>query len=126
MSVRGATDLLDRFTADRIVVEVTHRAGRRLLGLKGMAPLGDAMRPPYRPEAGRGGGRPAQGRIAETEDFPAAPPSQLPPGRIARGDVDYGAHEETIAHLDATVRRARHELSTSADERPAQRDDGRF
>jgi hypothetical protein len=39
MSVKGATGLLDGFVAAGIVVEVTHRAKRRLFGLAGLAPL---------------------------------------------------------------------------------------
>ena len=58
MAVKNATQLLDDFCAAGIAVEVTHRSKRRLFGLTGLAPLRDVVRPPYRPEPGRGRGRP--------------------------------------------------------------------
>lgn len=62
MSVQGATDLLDGFTAEGIVVEVTHRAGRRLFGLKGMAPVGDGCaRPTGRSRGAAGADRCTRG-----------------------------------------------------------------
>ena len=38
MSVKCATELLDRFVAEEVAVEVTHRSARRLFGLVGLAP----------------------------------------------------------------------------------------
>ena len=61
MAVKNATLLLDDFCAAGIAIEVTHRSKRRLFGLTGLAPLRDVVRPPYRPEPGRGRGRPAAG-----------------------------------------------------------------
>ena len=58
MAVKNATQLLDDFCAAGIAIEVTHRSKRRLFGLTGLAPLRDVVRPPYRPEPGRGRGRP--------------------------------------------------------------------
>ena len=46
MAVKNAATLLDRFAAEGIVVEVTHRAKRRLFGLAGLAPLREAVAPP--------------------------------------------------------------------------------
>jgi hypothetical protein len=108
MSVKCATEHLDRFVATDVAVEVTHRSARRLFGLKGLAPLRDAVRPPYRPDPARGPGRPR----AEVEDeLPAAEFGPLPPlTPIERRAVDYTALEEAMAHLDATVRRARRAL----------------
>jgi hypothetical protein len=50
MAVKNAAALLDAFRAAGIAVEVTHRSKRRLFGLTGLAPLRDAVRPPYRPD----------------------------------------------------------------------------
>ena len=58
MSVKCATELLDRFVAADVAVEVTHRSARRLFGLKGLAPLRAVVQPPGRPDpkiAGRVG-----------------------------------------------------------------------
>jgi hypothetical protein len=38
MLIRSATDLLDEFALDGLVVEVTHRAKRRLFALRGLTP----------------------------------------------------------------------------------------
>ena len=58
MAVKNAAQLLDRFCADGIAVEVTHRSKRRLFGLAALAPLRDGVAHPDRPEPGRGRGRP--------------------------------------------------------------------
>lgn len=50
ISVKNTIRLLDGLVAAGIAVEVTHCSKRRLFGLKSMAPLGEAVRPPYRPE----------------------------------------------------------------------------
>ena len=63
MAVKNAAALLDAFCAAGIAVEVTHRSKRRLFGLTGLAPLRDAVRPPYRPDPTRGA-RPAAARPA--------------------------------------------------------------
>ena len=57
IAVKNAIRLLDGLMGAAIAVEVTHRSRRRLFGLKAMAPLAEAVRPPYRPEPGRGRGR---------------------------------------------------------------------
>ena len=85
IAVKNAIRLLDELTAADITVEVTHRSRRRLFGLKGLAPLREAVRPPYRPEPGRGPGRPRQVVIAEEAEAPPAPPRPaLPEGGVAR------------------------------------------
>ena len=111
MSIKCATELLDRFVATEVAVEVTHRSARRLFGLKGLAPLRDAVRPPYRPDPARGPGRPR----AEVEDeLPAAEFGPLPPlTPIERRAFDYTALEEAMAHLDAVVRQVRCNLGVS-------------
>lgn len=109
-SIKGATHLLDRFAAEEIVVEVTHRSGRRLFGLKGLAPLRAAVQPPYRPDPNRGRGRPVRERIDEADE-PAPPP--LPSlGTIGRREFDYTALQEAMTRLDAVVRGARHSLGS--------------
>jgi len=108
MSIKCATELLDRFVAADVAVEVTHRSARRLFGLRGMAPLGAAVRPPYRPEPGRGRGRPPVLTFPD-EIAGAAPP--LPPlTPIERRAFDHTALDEAMAHLDAVVRQARQAL----------------
>ena len=88
MAVKNATLLLDDFCAAGIAIEVTHRAKRRLFGLTGLAPLRDVVRPPYRPEPGRGRGRPPL--VAEDGDHRAgaavgpADPDRSPAVRLQR------------------------------------------
>jgi len=112
MSIKCATELLDRFVAADVAVEVTHRSARRLFGLKGMAPLREAVRPPYRPDPTRGPGRP----LHDTEEAVSeAVPLALPPlTPIERQTFDYTALEEAMAHVDAIVRASRHALRTIA------------
>ena len=81
MAVNNATLLLDDFCAAGLVVEVTHRAKRRLFGLTGLAPLRDVVRPPYRPEPGRGRGRPAAGGRGGDHRASALPSAPLTPIR---------------------------------------------
>jgi hypothetical protein len=105
MSIKCATELLDRFVAADVAVEVTHRSARRLFGLVGLTQLRAAVQPPYRPDPNRGPGRPRQESI---EDGTAEAALSLPPlSSIGRPDLDYGALEEAMAHLDAAVRHAR-------------------
>ena len=112
MSVKCATDLLDRFVAEDMAVEVTHRCARRLFGLKGMAPLGEAVRPPYRPEPGRGRGRPPSPPVEH--DAVGVPPPLPPLVPVERPEFDYRALEEAMAHLDGVIRRARVSLKALA------------
>jgi len=117
IAVKNALRLLEELCAAEIAVEVTHRSKRRLFGLKGLAPLRDVVRPPYRPDPNRGPGRPRHEIfVAELED--EVPP--LPPlSPIERRAFDYTALEEAMAHLDAVVRRARHTLTPrSSNTRP--------
>lgn len=109
IAVKNAIRILDELLAAEIVIEVTHRSKRRLFGLKGLAPLRDVVRPPYRPDSERGPGRPrleVEGEDAETE---VAPLPRLTP--IERRSFDYTALDEAMAHLDAVVRRTRYALT---------------
>ncbi len=108
IAVKNAIRILDELVAAEIAVEVTHRSKRRLFGLKGLAPLREAVRPPYRPDPIRGRGRPRQPIDAEAADI--APPPLPPLTPIERRAFDYTALEEAMAHLDAVVRRTRHVL----------------
>jgi hypothetical protein len=82
MSIKNAGMLLERFCAESVAVEVTHRSARRLFGLNGLAPLRDAVRPPKRPEPGRGRGRPAFLIGAPEPELNYAPlPSMIPSSR---------------------------------------------
>ncbi len=96
-----------------IAIEVAHRAKRRLFALQGVAPLRDAVRPPYRPDQNRGRGRP---RLEIDEDVSDEPPPPLPPlTPIERRAFDYTALEEAMAHLDAVVRTSRCALRSIVD-----------
>jgi hypothetical protein len=111
MAVKNATLLLDDFCAAGIAIEVTHRAKRRLFGLTGLAPLRDVVRPPYRPEPGRGRGRPP----LEAEDaitLPALPSDPLTP--IDRRPFDYSDLAHWMTQMDRSIRQARRALSAVA------------
>ena len=108
MSIKCAGELLERFVAAEIAVEVTHRSARRLFGLVGMAPVRDVTMAPRRSVAGRGRGRPRAEQPPETD---LAPPATLSPmTRFQRPPIDYGALEEAMAHCDAVVRTTRSRL----------------
>jgi hypothetical protein len=79
-------------------------------GLKGMARLGDAVRPPYRPEPGRGRGRPPILTVEDDVVGPSPPP--LTP--IERRAFDYSDLEHWMAHLDQTIPQTRRALQTLA------------
>ena len=107
MSIKHAIALLDGFLAAGIVVEVTHRAKRRLFGLEGLAPLREQVSPPRRPEPGRGRGRPPiQDIAAETTARPPLPPL----GPIERRSLDYSDLAHWMAHADQVVRTTRRAL----------------
>lgn len=103
VAVKTAIRLLDRLLAAGIAVEVTRRSKWRLFGLKGMERLADAVRPPCRPEPGRG----RSPIIAEADqDNVAGPAVPLPPlTRIDRRAFDYGDLELGMAQLDLVGRR---------------------
>jgi hypothetical protein len=108
IAVKNAIRLLDGLMGAAIAVEVTHRSRRRLFGLKAMAPLAEAVRPPYRPEPGRGRGRPP---IQTAEDDIADPPPALPPlTPVERRSFDYSELEHYMVHLDQAIRHTKHVL----------------
>jgi hypothetical protein len=109
MSIKNAGMLLERFCVENVAIEVTHRSARRLFGLSGLAPLRDAVRPPKRPEPGRGRGRPAF--LIEATD-PEPPSAPFPPmARFERPAIDYSALEAAMAFADQTIRHSRHRLT---------------
>jgi hypothetical protein len=108
VTVKSAIRLLDGLVTVGVVVEVTHRSKRRLFGLKGMAPLGAAVRPPYRPEPGRGRGRPPI--LAVEEDVAAPPLPSAPLTPIDRRQFDYSDLDHWMAQMDQAIRRTRRVL----------------
>jgi hypothetical protein len=110
MSIRRAIDLLDGFVRDDLVVEVTHRAKRRLFALRGLSPMRDEILPPRRPEPGRRPGRPRNDE-AEAE-VPKQISSAAPLSPLQRGVFDYSVLEESMDHLESVIRRTRQSLGT--------------
>jgi hypothetical protein len=109
MAVKNATLLLDDFCAAGLAIEVTHRSKRRLFGLTGLAPLRDVVRPPYRPEPGRGRGRPPL-MAEEASTVPALP--SPPPTPLDRRPFDYSDLAHWMTQMDQTIRQARRALGT--------------
>jgi hypothetical protein len=105
MAVKNAAQLLDDFCAAGIAIEVTHRSKRRLFGLTGLAPLRDVVRPPYRPDPGRGRGRPPL-VVEDAITVPALPP--VPP--LDRQPLDYSDLAHWMTQMDQTIRQARRTL----------------
>jgi hypothetical protein len=108
IAVKNAIRILDTLVATEIAIEVTHRSKRRLFALSGFVPIRDVVRPPYRPDPGRGRGRPRHEIEEEPHDVALLALAPLTP--IERRAFDYTALEEAMAHLDAVARRARHNL----------------
>jgi hypothetical protein len=108
MATQNAAHLLDRFCADGIAIEVTHRSKRRLYGLAALAPLRDGVAPPRRPEPGRGRGR---SPLRPVEDAVTAPPAPLPPlTPLERRSLDYSGLDAAMAFADEAMRNARRVL----------------
>jgi hypothetical protein len=119
MATQNAAHLLDRFCADGIAIEVTHRSKRRLFGLAALAPLREGVAPPRRPEPGRGRGRPP---ILPVEDTVTAPPAPLPPlTPLERRSLDYSGLDAAMAFADEAMRNARRALGqiAQANQRPS-------
>jgi hypothetical protein len=112
MSVKSATVMLDRFVAEDIVMEVTHRSARRLYGLAGMTPVRDATVGPRRPLPGRGRGRPSHASFDEPTPEIVVPPAPI--ARLERPPIDYAALEAAMAHCDEVIRGARQRLHVPA------------
>jgi hypothetical protein len=112
MALKNALELLAGFCAEGIAVEITHRSKRRLFGLAGLAPLRDEVMPPWRPEPGRGRGRPPMVRIEEAPSLP--PPPEQPITPIERRAIDYSDLDQAMAQLEQTIRHTRRTLDALA------------
>jgi hypothetical protein len=112
MAVKNAAALLDAFCAAGIAVEVTHRAKRRLFGLTGLAPLRDAVRPPRRPEPGRGRGRPRLDQPDDTRDSPVPALPSVPLSPLDRRAFDYSDLTHWMTHMEQIIRHTRRTLAT--------------
>ena len=110
MSIRRAIDLLDGFVRDELVVEVTHRAKRRLFALRDLTPLRDETVPPRRPQPGRRPGRPSN-ELAEAEG-PTPAPTRPALSPMERAAFDYSVLDESMAQLEKVIRRTRQSLGT--------------
>jgi hypothetical protein len=105
---------LDGLVAAGVAVEVTRRSKRRLFGLNGMAPLSEVVRLPYRPEPGRGRGRPP---ILVVEDDVADTPLPLPAAPLTpidRRQFDYSDLDHWMAQMDQAIQHARRTVSALA------------
>jgi hypothetical protein len=113
MSIRSATDLLDEFVRDGLVVEITHRAKRRLFALRGLTPLRDEIAPPRRPMPGRRPGRPRLDQPEEDVLEPVASPAPaLSP--VVRKAIDYSDLDAWMAHADDVIRQTKRNLDQLA------------
>ena len=121
MAVKNAAALLDAFCAAGIAVEVTHRAKRRLFGLTGLAPLRDAVRPPYRSDPTRGRGRPRLAQPDDPADSVVLPLPAAPLTLIDRRQFDYSDLDHWMAQAEQAIRHARRTLSALA--QPARMED---
>ncbi len=107
MATSNATALLQAFQKAGIVVDVSHRAKRKLYGLAGLERLRDYVAPPRRPQPGRGRGRPR----LEQDPPVAAPVPTLPPITpdpiMIRSAFDYADLDAAMAHADQVIRETR-------------------
>jgi hypothetical protein len=115
MATKNATRLLEGFVVLGIASEVTHRAKRRLYGLKHLAPLREAAAPPRRPLPGRRPGRPrassaaaAAGNEDPAATAPLAPSPPLP--RFQREEFEFGELTRWLDFADQAIRRAQRVL----------------
>ncbi len=110
MATNNATALLREFEAAGIVIDVSHRAKRKLFGLAGLERLRDHVASPRRPQPGRGRGRP---RLEPLDPEPPIPPELIP---VAAGPVlanltfDYSDLEAAMAAADLVIRDTRARL----------------
>lgn len=110
MATNNATALLREFEAAGIVIDVSHRAKRKLFGLAGLERLRDHVAPPRRPQPGRGRGRP---RIEPLDSEPPIPSDLAPVGAgpvLANLTFDYSDLETAMADADRVIRDTRARL----------------
>lgn len=111
ISIKNAIRLLDGFVVLGIVTEVTHRAKRRLYGLKHLAPLRQAAAPPSQPLPGRRPGRPRGAMMSAAADSgPGNPPAPLVPSPPLppreRQQFDFSGIDQLLDQTDQAIRRA--------------------
>jgi hypothetical protein len=115
IAVKNAAELLDGFVARGIAIEVTHRAKRRLFGLKHLAPLREEAAPPRRPMPGRGRGRPPHGARAlvdgtqYSEARDPAPPLAIGPALtpLEWEDFDFTDLDRWMREAERQIRRTK-------------------
>jgi hypothetical protein len=126
MAIKNATRLLEGFVVLGIVSEMTHRAKRRLYGLKHLAPLRDVAAAPRRPLPGRRPGRPSAASIAAVRahgEGPGAlglglvPSPPLPP--LDRREFECGELDGWLDLADHAIRRAQRVLEEKVQTPPA-------
>ncbi|HME28116.1 MAG TPA: hypothetical protein VKI44_43475, partial [Acetobacteraceae bacterium] len=91
-----------------------HRSKRRLFGLTGLAPLREAVRPPYRPDPARGRGRPRLDQPDDPADSVMLPLPAAPLTPIDRRQFDYSDLDHWMVQTDQVTRHARHVLRALA------------
>jgi len=79
--------------------------------------LAEAVRPPYRPEPGRGRGRPPN--LTDDDEITGPPPPLPPLTPIERRAFDYSALERCMAQLDLSIRQTKRALDRVARGAPA-------
>ena len=118
MAPRNAGALLDAFEAEGLVIEVSHRARRRLFGLSALAPLRDQTVGPRKPVPGRGRGRPRHSSL-EISSMPdpalETPPQPLNP--LERLSFDFSDLDHWLAEMNRVIHRAGQTLKHAQDRR---------
>ena len=115
MATNNATRLLDGFVRLGIASEVTHRAKRRLYGLKHLAPLREAAAPPRRPLPGRRPGRPSAASVVddangEVADMGLALVPSPPLHPLDRREFDFSELDHWLDLTDQAIRRTQRVL----------------
>ena len=116
MATNNATRLLNGFVVLGVATEVTHRAKRRLYGLKHLAPLREVAARPRRPLPGRRPGRPSAAGVAKGAENDAAAAAQvllpsppLPP--FTRREFDFTDLDRWLDLTDQAIRRVQRVLA---------------
>ena len=110
MATNNATRLLDGFVILGVATEVTHRAKRRLYGLKDLAPLREAAARPRRPLPGRRPGRPSAAGVArgaenDATETPQALSAAPPLPRPTPTTFEFGELDRWLDLADQAIRR---------------------
>lgn len=106
VSIQAACVLLERFLDRGLVIDVAHRAARRLFALNDLVPLREAVRMPKKPAPGRKWGRPRLGEEADPDDQSVAVAEEtFQP--LPRWQPDFSELEATISNVE----RLNHKMS---------------